>query len=585
MLRVVAQEKNQALKAVEEDGRKARCDRARQLPRWRGSRDLLTVLYCMWRRRAYISSARLFARKRQFQNSLRDVGALSAEQMFETCQLLGRGDVKQALARPDVPAPVKSAMRNLSLCMANVIGSNAHRSTLRHMSTGYTLLFGPPLVFTTMNPADTKHPLMRLLYEDEPVAMWRLLERDEPDYVRKANMLKRVAEDPVSQALFSDLMMHLFLKHMLGVQPMGQRGFCDGAAFSGQPGLFGVVQAYFAPVETQGRGGLHAHMNVWVRHPMTALLLDKLRRGDVDDDMRRRLQRWRAAVLEKVGTMQFDSVEEFVRQLHPLQTDVDVAPLPMNAERRKRVFMDGSVEEEDFGAQPAPGGAFTKSEKKGERKRNVPWRDDPPQGPTRQRPLLPLQATEPTGSNPCFHLPIWRRLPPYRMDRDQGGEAKVVQIGDQASESRRYAACFAQDARANYCKSHVHRCTNTCWKHRAGGRPGDRVRLCRFNFWRTHEVAYYSRRWPKQLNWCKLKQCPLAGQKRLVLDQSGLCIESRQDIHPWHCPPDAASCVIKRWHRKGKQLVLPRSHVGDCGISSCINCARRRFVPMASVDD
>jgi hypothetical protein len=36
---------------------------------------------------------------------------------------------------------------------------------------------------------------------------------------------KIVAEDPVAQALFSDMMMHLFLKHVLDVQPMCQKRF------------------------------------------------------------------------------------------------------------------------------------------------------------------------------------------------------------------------------------------------------------------------------------------------------------------------------------------------------------------------
>ena len=34
------------------------------LPRWRSDRDLQTVMYCLWRRRAYIRSARLFAHKK-----------------------------------------------------------------------------------------------------------------------------------------------------------------------------------------------------------------------------------------------------------------------------------------------------------------------------------------------------------------------------------------------------------------------------------------------------------------------------------------------------------------------------------------
>ena len=73
-------------------------------------------------------------------------------------------------------------------------------------------------------------------------------------------MLRRVARDPVSQAVFFDLMIKLFLQHVLCVDL--QAGWADGVASSGQPGVCGCVQAYFGPVETQGRGGLHPHTHV-----------------------------------------------------------------------------------------------------------------------------------------------------------------------------------------------------------------------------------------------------------------------------------------------------------------------------------
>ena len=79
--------------------------------------------------------------------------------------------------------------------------------------------------------------------------------------------------------------------------------------------VFGVVVAYFAPIETQGRAGLHAHMHLWIMHPLSAHVLDRLRRGLLDEDLAQSLKTWREAVLEKVASMQFDCVEEPGRQL------------------------------------------------------------------------------------------------------------------------------------------------------------------------------------------------------------------------------------------------------------------------------
>ena len=48
---------------------------------------------------------------------------------------------------------------------------------------------------------------------------------------------------------------------------------------------------------------------------MKGVFLEKLRKGDVIHDLEGRMSTWREAVLLKVASMQFDSVEEFGRQL------------------------------------------------------------------------------------------------------------------------------------------------------------------------------------------------------------------------------------------------------------------------------
>ena len=101
--------------------------------------------------------------------------------MYETCQLLAKGaGLKELLRNQNVPERVRRVMRTLLLCMSNVVGSNAHRTLLRHVNASYRLLFGPPLVFTTPNVADTKNAVMNLLYMGQPVGSWRILEADAP---------------------------------------------------------------------------------------------------------------------------------------------------------------------------------------------------------------------------------------------------------------------------------------------------------------------------------------------------------------------------------------------------------------------
>ena len=432
----------------------------------------MTQCYCLGRRRAYIKSARLFSSKASLQHALRELGRLTASEMYETLGLLGKGEgLKDALANPSVPARVKAAMRSLMLCMSNVIGSNAHRTTLRHICTSYKNLFGPPLEFMTPNVADNQLLMMSLVYENAEEARWRLLEEDQPDMPGREEMLRRVASDPVGQAIVTDLMIELFLEHILGVQPRGGKGFADGLASSGRHGVFGPVQGFFGPIETQGLGGIHAHISVFVLDPIKAQILDRLRNHDLDDALKAQLKRWRTAVLEKVASMQFDSVEEIGRQL-----GIDgVPPLPFSADAQRQCYMDGRVEEEDAAVKQAPAGADFKQG----------WVSDDPCGPARQRPLVPEAPIAPkTGQ--LSRNPRYRRMPPYITKQDGEGCA-VVRSGmtSELDEARLFGRALMDDVWACYAQSHLHSCRKTCWKHAGGGSEGDEVRMCRFNFPRT----------------------------------------------------------------------------------------------------
>lgn len=283
----------------------------------------------------------MFADKARWESTLKELGQVTAQEFLDAMDLCGKGaSMAQVLQHEGVSTRVKQALRTLDMCMNEVIGTNAHRIALRHKGFGYRLLWGAPLVFTTPNVADTKHAMVKLLYEGDEVASWKLLEEDDPDLGQKADMLRRVSEDPFAQAVFSDMMIRLYLEHFVGVNVDARQGFADGAAARLMtPGLFGVVQAFFGPVETQGRGGLHAHISVWVKNSMGAWIVDQLRHGSLTaaqkEEMELRLRNWREAVLAAVRTMSFCSVEEFARQLELEPEDLD--PLPLSAERQAEI--------------------------------------------------------------------------------------------------------------------------------------------------------------------------------------------------------------------------------------------------------
>ena len=364
---------------------------------------------------------------------------------------------------------------------------------------------------------------MKIIYEGkvvrkwnfiDPDDAWRQLEEHAPTMPSISEMLKRVARDPVGQAMVFDLMVRLFLEHVLGASSKPGSSECgDGVAATDHGGLFGCVQGYFGPVETQGRGGLHAHIHVWILNPMKAFFLDKLRAGEPIEELEERMVLWRRAVLEKVATMQFDSVEEIGRQLdlpgdealpqevarerwaftrHPLyaveaapavegaedqvvqppsskEPDVSqwqLPPVPFSDEQRSQTYMNGWLEPDDRLLLPAPQGA----------PRDADWVQAEAFGPCRKRPYVPLADVEPdphdngtayrisrrlpmTGAHLTLQ-PQWRRKPRYRTM--PSGEAEIY-MGDSAlADSQSWSRSFALDARLDYIRSHIHLCKNTC---------------------------------------------------------------------------------------------------------------------------
>ena len=104
--------------------------------------------------------------------------------------------VQSLLSDKSVPASIKRAIDAMHQSTSGVIGSNGHRRLNRREGVSYTLAWGAPLVFTTPNLADTRHPLL-LVVQREPFDL-SVEREDEPAY---REMTQRLAGDPVGQTI------------------------------------------------------------------------------------------------------------------------------------------------------------------------------------------------------------------------------------------------------------------------------------------------------------------------------------------------------------------------------------------------
>ena len=78
--------------------------------------------------------------------------------------------------------------------------------------------FGPPLIFVTPNVADTQHPLL-LIVQGEQIDLGAVSADMASTLPKYRDMLRRVAQDPVGQVVQFEMLMRLFLQHVLNVRP------------------------------------------------------------------------------------------------------------------------------------------------------------------------------------------------------------------------------------------------------------------------------------------------------------------------------------------------------------------------------
>lgn len=128
----------------------------------------------------------------------------------------------------------------------NVVGSMFEKKKLARELKAYTQTLGPPHLYATFNPNDFSQPgVIRW------ATGWGNSDDAIPEFLREIDGLRVVAENPdAASKLF-----HRIIKAILEKIICGKKHGC---------GVFGNVIAYFAVVETQGRGTLHLHILMWL---------------------------------------------------------------------------------------------------------------------------------------------------------------------------------------------------------------------------------------------------------------------------------------------------------------------------------
>lgn len=173
--------------------------------------------------------------------------------------------------------PAVQALRDqLAAVRARVKGTDESKHHIRSKIWGTNLLFNPPSLWVTINPADTQDPIAQVFAGVE-IDLDRFCDTAGPTNSQRA---ANVAQDPFAAAKYFHFIVKCVLEILFGITK-NARGRIDR-----QEGIFGKVQSYVGTVEAQGRGTLHLHMLLWLKdapaaHQMKTALKSQIFRDKV----------------------------------------------------------------------------------------------------------------------------------------------------------------------------------------------------------------------------------------------------------------------------------------------------------------
>jgi len=219
-------------------------------------------------RRQALGSARIQMHRKNFEKEARLLSTLTAEKLTKA-----RNEEEKGIPISD--SAVRALKKHAYSGLGRVMGSNQSRYKLRSQIWSTTISKGPPSLWITINPSDIHDPIAQI-FAGENIDLDSFISTLGPDRNQRA---KNIAADPYAAAKFFHFIIRAILENLFQVKPTPYK-------VKSGTGIFGSVSAYFGTVESQGRGTLHLHLLVWLKHTPSADELSNLLKSD---DFRERI--------------------------------------------------------------------------------------------------------------------------------------------------------------------------------------------------------------------------------------------------------------------------------------------------------
>jgi hypothetical protein len=168
----------------------------------------------------------------------------------------------EAHKRPIKHPGVNVLRKSLRSVRAKITGTDEARVSMRSKVWSSTIVWGPPSLWVTLNPADIQDPIAQVIAGAD-IDLDSFCNTSGPDY---AQQTKNISSDPFASAKFFHFMINILLETMFGIKKTKN-------GVQRQAGVFGIIQGYIGTVEAQGRGTLHVHMLLWLKDMPTPSLI------------------------------------------------------------------------------------------------------------------------------------------------------------------------------------------------------------------------------------------------------------------------------------------------------------------------
>lgn len=203
------------------------------------NKTFIFVAFNIIQRHEFLKNLNLMTKKNYFKNLAPLIASLTKKDIDEEIiNVINNGNISNS--------KVKLLLSQSIAVSKYAQGSRFNLKKRRTEIHSYIVSKGLPSFYITINPNDTKSPLIKFLTK---------IEMSE-DFFQTSNLFERmqiIFTDPVSQSLHFDIIIQNLIDHLFGFTNENKIG------------IFGKLDAFYGMVEAQFRGSLHVHFLIWIK--------------------------------------------------------------------------------------------------------------------------------------------------------------------------------------------------------------------------------------------------------------------------------------------------------------------------------